>query len=79
MTTKQIHILTLILVLIDIPIGIGDKLVSIPFLPGWLAQSWPIILMVALSCDKALRIIFAMQAPTEAFPPVPTTPIKPTP
>lgn len=79
MTTKQIHLLTLVLVLIDIPIGIGDKLVKIPILPGWLAQSWPIILMVAISCDKALRIIFSIEAPTAVLPEAPTVTPKPTP
>lgn len=70
MNPKQIHLLTLILFILDVPLMCGDKYLPFP-LPAWLTGAWPAILFFAGILDKALRIYFA-EVP---LPPPPVTPL----
>lgn len=74
MTPKQIHLVTLILFIVDVPLMCGDKYLPFP-LPAWLTGAWPAILFFAGILDKALRIYFGPDLP--AAPIVPTTPSIP--
>lgn len=77
MSAKQIHLLTLILWLVDVPLMVGDKFHDIG-MPGWLSAAWPAIFFFAGILDKGLRIYFAPDIPS-TLPPVPVTSQNPTP
>lgn len=74
MTPKQIHLVTLVLFIIDVPLMCGDKYLPFP-LPAWLTGAWPAILFAAGILDKALRIYFS----DVPLPKPPVTPLVPAP
>lgn len=77
MSTKQIHLLTFLLWLIDVPLMVGDKYHNLG-LPGWLSTAWPGILIGAGLLDKALRVWFEPQLPAGTLPQAPQSPFTPT-
>ncbi len=47
MTPRTIRIITALISAASAILAIGDKLVSMPGLPGWLTSSWPLVLVAA--------------------------------
>lgn len=47
MTPRTIRIITALIGAASAILAIGDKLVSMPGLPGWLTSSWPLVLVAA--------------------------------
>lgn len=47
MTPRTIRIITAIIGAASAILAMGDKLVSMPGLPGWLTSSWPLVLVAA--------------------------------
>lgn len=63
MTPRTIHIITVILTLVSSILAVGDKVTAIPLVPGWLANSWPFVLIVAGVFKSTAQAILA-QPPT---------------
>lgn len=63
MSTKTIRIITALMALASGILAAGDKIVSMPGLPGWLTTAWPLVLVGAGIFNSVAQILIAPDAP----------------
>lgn len=85
MTQKQIRWWTFGISVAGSVLAYGDKIQSIPFLPGWAVHVWPFVYIAAVLFKEAASIFFTPElppvattsTPSQAFPPVNPVPAVP--
>lgn len=71
MTSKQIRWITVGITIASSILALGDKVVQMPGLPGWLTSSWPFILSLAGIFDRVGHILITPNSTTPQQPPTP--------
>lgn len=66
MTSNQVRYITAFLALTGGILSVGDKLASIPGLPGWLTSSWPVVFALAGIFDRVAHAL--LSDPTKPNP-----------
>lgn len=58
MSTRAIRLVTIGLILASGILSVGDKIASIPSLPGWLTSSWPVLLTLAATFKEIASLLW---------------------
>lgn len=63
MSTKTIRLITAGMALASSILALGDKVVQMPGLPGWLTSAWPFVLIGAGIFNHVAQVLITPDAP----------------